>query len=195
MSVPSGKLEGQGGDMSLTNEHAALVIRAFKGISTNPDQCFTCFDITKATRSLTDDNIRHNEVRELVHALFDQGLLNVYNRIDHTFWDDSQGQNITAKLFVPPAGDPYAYDPSEVKMVKLDDLDSDELDILLEDGEGNPLLTMESKSDQKDEAEETDADPVVVIDGPDNEVIKIHTNDSIIDRILKKVAVKLPKWW
>lgn len=182
--------------MSLTNEHAALVIRAFKGISSNPDQCFTCYDVTKATRGLTDDNIRHNEVRELVHALFDQGLLNVYNRIDHTFWDNDQGQNITAKLFVPPAGDPYAYDPAEVKTVKLDsDSDSDEPDILLEDGDGNPLLTTESKSKQTDGEIEENGTPVITIDGPDDEVIKIHTNDSIVGRILKKVTTKLPKWW
>jgi len=180
--------------MSLTNEHAALLIRAFKGISSNPDQCFSAFDVTKATRSLTDDNVKHHQVREFVHALFDQGLLDPYDRIDHTFWDTNTNQNLTVKLFVPPGGDPYAYDPDQVKMVKTlsdDDDDSDEPEVLLEDGDGNPLLTsVPASTVSKD-----DVQVVSVVDGLDDEVIKIHTKDSIVDKILNKVKTKLPKWW
>lgn len=182
--------------MSLTNDHAALVIRAFKGISANPDQCFTCYDVTKATRSITDDNIAHHEVREFIHALYDQGLLNNYNRIDHTFWDVNTNQNVTAQLFVPPTGDPYAYDPNEVQMVKEDTDDEGEgPDILLEDGDGNPLITVSKKPTDE-------ADVVSKVAGIDGEEISIKTNDSIVDTLIasagdkiKKVTQRLPKWW
>jgi len=182
--------------MGLSNEHAALVIRAFKGTTQNPNQCFTCYDITKAARSLTDDNIRHFEVRELVHALYDQGLLQPYNRVDHTFWDPDGTEYVTAKLFVPPGADCFAYDPTEIKLEKdkTEDENDEEPDILLEDGDGKALISVGKKTENTEPKTEN-SNVAAAVDGMDDESIKIHTNDSIFDIIKRQVKTKLNKWW
>lgn len=125
--------------MSLSNDQVVLLLRALKGITGNPDQCFTAYDITKATRSLTEDNIRHGDVREVVHTFYDQGFLNLYTRQHHDFWSDADQDCRAAQLFVPPNGDPSSYDPHKVQMVKDD---NDDGQVLLQDSDGNALITV-----------------------------------------------------
>jgi hypothetical protein len=126
--------------MALSNDAVVLVLKALKGITGNPDQCFTAYDVTKATRSLTEDNIRHHDVREVIHTFYDQGFLNLYDRQSHSFWSDTDQDYRAAQLFVPPNGDPNSYNPDEVQMVK-DDGDSDG-QVLLQDSSGNALITV-----------------------------------------------------
>lgn len=121
--------------MSLSNTAVAVVLQALKGITANPDQCFTAYDVTKAARSLCDENIRHEDVRELLHTFFEQGMLKQYTRQPHNFWHN--GRQIDAQLFCPPTGDPFAYDPDEVVMTKPD---TDDDEVLLEDEDGDPLV-------------------------------------------------------
>lgn len=98
--------------MALNDNGVVNVLQALKGITSDPDQCFSVYDVTKATRNLTDENIRHNDVRELMHKFYDEGFLNKYTRTPRVFWRD--GQQVNAQLFVPAGGDPDNYDPDEV---------------------------------------------------------------------------------
>lgn len=100
----------------LTNETAAVVMEALSDITLNPDQSFTAYDITKAARSLTDENVRHSDVRELIHALYDHSFLTHYDRFPHTFW--TNGRQETAQLFCPVTGDPNDYDPEDIQLIK-----------------------------------------------------------------------------
>ena len=199
--------------MALSNDAVVLVLKALKGITGNPNQCFTAYDVTKATRSLTDDNVRHLDVREVIHTFYDQGFLNLYTRQAHTFWSDAEQDYQTAQLFVPPNGDPSLYDPDEVQMVK-DDSDNDA--VLLQDSDGNPLITtgavpaIAMKADNTADAT-IDIDDNNVIDAPNLNVTGTVTGrfsasapnapappqqkkDSLFDLITKKLT-KLPKLW
>jgi len=195
--------------MALSNDQVVLVLKALKGITGNPDQCFTAYDITKATRSLTDDNIRHSDVREIIHTFYDQGFLNLYARQGHSFWSDADQDYRSAQLFVPPNGNPSSYDPDEVQMVK-DDSDNDT--VLLQDSNGNPLITagaipvaqIPMQPDVNDDSDDV-VDAVVVddvIDVPQPQICdpfvkgvgEPQRKDTLFDLITKKLT-KLPKLW
>ena len=120
--------------MALSNDSVVLLLQALKTITQNPDQCFTAFDVTKALRSLTDENIRHRDVRNIIHTFHAQDFLKNYTRVSHTF--DVNGDDHTAELYVPPNGDPYSYDPNQVIIDKTN-LVSDEVDDEDEDEDGD----------------------------------------------------------
>lgn len=100
----------------LSNEAAAVVMEALSELRLDPDQSFTAYDVTKTARSLTDENIRHSEVRDLIHALYENDFLEDYYRNTHTFWVD--GRQETAQLFTPLNADPTAYDPKSIQIKK-----------------------------------------------------------------------------
>lgn len=101
----------------LNAETTDAVMEALSDIMENPDQSFTAYDVTKAARSRTAANVRHADVRQLMHALYDNDFLTDYDRIDHTFWSDGRQEH--AQLFCPViGGDPNAYDPSAIQINK-----------------------------------------------------------------------------
>ena len=194
--------------MALSNDAVVLVLKALKGITGNPDQCFTAYDVTKATRSLTEDNIRHHDVREVIHTFYDQGFLNLYDRQSHSFWSDEDQDYRAAQLFVPPQGNPSSYDPDEVQMVK-DDGDADG-QVLLQDSTGNALITVgavpmvDPATDSAEEAEDSVTVNVVVGDAMPA-VTQTATSvapkpvaqqrpPSLFD-LIKKGLTKLPGFW
>ena len=187
--------------MSLSNDQVVLLLKALKGITGNPDQCFTAYDVTKATRSLTEDNIRHGDVREVVHTFYDQGFLNLYIRQHHDFWSNEDQDYRAAQLFVPPNGDPSSYDPNKVQMVK-DDGDSSQ--VLLQDSSGNPLITSGSTA-QLPAPDDSVVVNVVISDSaalPDPILPTVQgqpadtkpRSGSLFDLIKKKLT-KLPSLW
>lgn len=130
--------------MALTNDATNFVLQAIKGLMASPNQCFTAYDVTKAARSLTDERIDHNDVREVIHALYEQGFLAGYNRVTHMLPSRTGGRHdVPAQLFVPPGGSAFMYDPDQVVMTKLDqkcddceceeDSDSDDSDVDFDD--------------------------------------------------------------
>lgn len=114
--------------MALSNSAVTVVLQALKSITSHPDQCFTAYDVTKLARSLTTERIHHDEVRDLIHAFYDQGLMKQYQRLPHNFWQN--GRQVQAQIFCPPNGDILAYDPDEVQFldhsVDEEDLDEDQ---------------------------------------------------------------------
>jgi hypothetical protein len=177
--------------MALSNDAVVLVLKGLKGITGNPDQCFTAYDVTKATRSLTEDNIRHHDVREVIHTFYDQGFLNLYDRQSHSFWSDADQDYRAAQLFVPPNGNPGSYDPDEVQMVK-DDGDNDG-QVLLQDSAGNALITvgaapslpLDPVTDSVEEVEDSVVVNVVVDDAAPSAPTKPQRPMSLYDMIKK----------
>lgn len=112
--------------MALNNETAALLVQSLKDITENANQCFTAYDITKSLRSLTDERIKHYDVRALVHAFYDHGFLDRYNRIDHIFYHN--GSTNRVQLFVPLNGDPSTYDPDKIQIIKETEKSTEEQD-------------------------------------------------------------------
>lgn len=100
----------------LTDSGALAVMQALSEIRLDTVQSFTAYDVTKAARSLTDENIRHSDVRDLVHALYENDFLEDYFRAAHTFWID--GRQETAQLFTPLGTDPNDYDPGNIQLEK-----------------------------------------------------------------------------
>lgn len=136
--------------MPLSNAAVAVVLQALKSITADPDQCFTAFDVTKAARNLTGERISHDDVRELMHAFFDQGLLKNYQRIPRTFWHN--GRQVDAQIFCPPNGDIFAYDPDQVTITKLDDHYQDDdvdLDDTLDPDVEDPVVQQDAVSPAK----------------------------------------------
>lgn len=199
--------------MSLSNDAVVLVLKALKGITGNPDQCFTAYDVTKATRSLTEDNVRHHDVREVIHTFYDQGFLNLYDRQSHSFWSDADQDYRAAQLFVPAGGDPASYDPDEVQMVKDD---GDDGQVLLQDSSGTALITVGAVPILTDSAPDSSPDDSVVVDVvvsdsaaiPEPTITPSATSvapapaaarrpqqpGNLFD-LIKKGLTKLPKFW
>lgn len=100
----------------LTDTGVSAVMEALSEIRLDTTQSFTAYDVTKAARSLTDENIRHPDVRDLVHALYENDFLEDYFRASHTFWSD--GRQETAQLFTPLGADPDDYDPHSIQLKK-----------------------------------------------------------------------------
>ena len=98
--------------MALTNETTVLMLQAVKTITQKQDQCFTAFDVTKVLRSLTPERIDHKDVRGLLHTFYSKGFLKNYTRTPHSF--NHRGETCFAQLFVPPNGDPSAYNPDQI---------------------------------------------------------------------------------
>lgn len=101
--------------MAMAPEIVILVLGTLKKL-TNSGQCFTAFDITKAVRSQTEDNVRHDDVKVLAHQFFEQGFFNGFTREPHTFI--SGGVSTTAQLFIPPNGDASTYNPDKIRLEK-----------------------------------------------------------------------------
>lgn len=101
----------------LSNDATNFVLQALKGLMAVPGQCFTAYDVTKLARSLTKDRkvavISHDDVREVIHSLYDQGFLAGYQRIAHSFTNPNGQGIVTAQLFVPPNGSAWNYDPNK----------------------------------------------------------------------------------
>jgi len=106
--------------MPPTNDATNFILTALKGVMATPNQCFTAYDITKIARSLTKERINHEDVRQIIHNLYEQGFMGGYNRVTHTFQVANSGQTsdgtTTAQLFVPSGSDQYSYDPNSVAM-------------------------------------------------------------------------------
>lgn len=99
--------------MSLNNDTTNFVLQALKSLMTAQGQCFTAHDVAKSVRSLTEEYVDQNDIKEVVHNLFDQGFLDGFTRINHNIiTTDAPGTWV--QLFVPPGGDPYTYDLSQV---------------------------------------------------------------------------------
>jgi len=105
--------------MALSNDATNFVLRALQSLMATQGQCFTAFDVTKAARSLTDERIDHNDVRQVLHNLYDQGFLAGYTRMNHNIVTVPGGSNTWAQLFVPAGATPHTYDPSQVVMSKV----------------------------------------------------------------------------
>jgi hypothetical protein len=182
--------------MALSNDSVALLLKALKGITDNPNQCFTVYDVTKATRSLTEDNIRHVDVRDVMHTFYDQGFLNTYTRQPYTFWSDNDQDYRTAQLFVPPSGDPDAYDPNEVRMVKPDDDDSVDAQVVLQDDNGTPLITVgatpvDSQDSQEDAATDQPAPQPVAHDAPTTRIKRDKKRPTTLFGLITNKLTKL----
>lgn len=101
----------------LDNVTTDAVMAAIFDVTSDPTQCFTAYDVTKAARSRTSANVRHSDVRVLVHQLYDNDFLTDYDRLDHSFWSD--GRQERAQLFCPVVGgDPSTYDPDAIQVNK-----------------------------------------------------------------------------
>lgn len=100
--------------MPLSNDAVTLVLRALKSLMADPGRCFTAYDVTKLTRSLGKDRIRHDDVRAVVHQLYTDGFLPGFNRLNHSFVNTENQQWVTAQLYVPPGGDANSYSPDAV---------------------------------------------------------------------------------
>jgi anionic cell wall polymer biosynthesis LytR-Cps2A-Psr (LCP) family protein len=146
--------------MSLSNETVVLLLQALKSITQDPNQCFTAFDVTKALRSLTAENVRHRDVRNIIHTFHKQDFLKSYTRVSHTF--DQNGDDITAELYVPPNGNQYDYDPNQVLLIKVvsDDLSSDDGS----DDSSDAIDDLLKDEDEDDEDDDEDDDGVTASD-------------------------------
>jgi len=100
--------------MPLSNDAVTLVLRALKSLMADPGRCFTAYDVTKLTRSLGKDRIRHDDVRAVVHQLYTDGFLPGFTRMNHSFVNTENQQWVTAQLYVPPGGDANNYSPDAV---------------------------------------------------------------------------------
>lgn len=99
--------------MTLSNNTTNFLLQTLKSLMTAKSQCFTADDVTKSVRSLTEDYVDHNDVKDIVHTLFDQGFLDGFTCIKHNI-TTTDAPGTCVQLFVPPGGDPYTYDPQRV---------------------------------------------------------------------------------
>lgn len=100
--------------MSLSNDATTTVLNAIKGLMATSGQCFTAYDVTKVARTLTRERVHHDDVRQVIHNLYDQGFMAGFTRTNHSF-ATPQGLT-TAQLFVPAGSNSFAYDPKNVVM-------------------------------------------------------------------------------
>src|SRR5581483_816669 len=88
----------------------------------NSRRSFTAHEVTRATRTKTRQNVRHEVVKNLVHQAFHQGLFNDYGRV----LANLAGVEPQPWVYHVPGADLSAYGlDTSVNVVDYDDSDHD----------------------------------------------------------------------
>jgi hypothetical protein len=71
-------------------------------------ECFTCYDITKEVRSNTDEDIYHQDVRAIIHSMYNNGE-EIFNYNDYLCKTCAFHDGTLVGVFHDPSVDPQDY--------------------------------------------------------------------------------------
>ena len=91
-------------DADILDSAEGVAVRGVVASKVTQGQMFTAFDVTKELRS-NGNQVRHNNIKHIVHALYNQGDMQGYNRS----LIDVSGTSIRPFLYHPTSADTSTY--------------------------------------------------------------------------------------